>query len=279
LHSLGVQSALNICSFCAINTLKNFISNCFLSKIYQSKDWLPPGGKEKGMGNSMVALKTADEVKAVIAELAKNKKTNLFRCLWAMQFESALRFGDAVKLTWDQFAEGKTHLSIKQEKTGKLHKVTITPAMRSIVQARREEAADRPKFSDYIFSLSDLRSKGLPVSHNAVLTEYGKCGRRAGFQDVGSHTPRKSKAVYCLRTVLHWNTSQNCWAKQTLPQRYFTSGSHKRLRTRYQKSFLLGRNGNDEKMHNISFEFVGPAGISANGGKRRPHQDAVNRTV
>ena len=156
------------------------------------------------MGNAMVALKTADEVKAVSAELARNTKTNLFRCLWAMQFESALRFSDVVKLTGDQFAEGKTHLIIIQQKKtrkgadGKPIKpqplrVAITPAMRSIVQARREEAADRPCFGDYIFSLSDLRSKGQPVSHNAVLTEYGKCGRRAGFQDVGSHTPRKSK--------------------------------------------------------------------------------------
>ncbi|MBR7459808.1 integrase, partial [Klebsiella quasipneumoniae] len=30
------------------------------------------------MGNAMVALKSADEVKAVSAELAKNKRTNLF---------------------------------------------------------------------------------------------------------------------------------------------------------------------------------------------------------
>lgn len=145
------------------------------------------------MGNAMIALKTADEVKAVSAMLARNTKTNLFRCLWAMQFESALRFSDVVKLTWELFAEGKTHLTIRQEKTGKLHKVAITQAMRSIVRARLEEAADRPCFGDYIFSLSDLRSKGQPVSHNAVLTEYGKCGRRAGFQEVGSHTPRKSK--------------------------------------------------------------------------------------
>ncbi|HBW0854208.1 TPA: integrase [Klebsiella pneumoniae] len=156
------------------------------------------------MGNAMIALKTADEVKAVSAELARNTRTNLFRCLWAMQFESALRFSDVVKLTWDQFAEGKTHLLIIQQKktrTGadgalvkpKPLKIAITPAMRSIVQARREEAAGRPLFGEYIFSLSDLRSKGQPVSHNAVLTEYGKCGRRAGFQDVGSHTPRKSK--------------------------------------------------------------------------------------
>lgn len=39
------------------------------------------------MGNAMIALKTAEEVKAVSAELARNTKTNLFRCLWAMQFE------------------------------------------------------------------------------------------------------------------------------------------------------------------------------------------------
>ncbi|MDU4226903.1 tyrosine-type recombinase/integrase [Klebsiella grimontii] len=172
---------------------KALFNHLFLIKNKSTKRLQPHGDKEKIMGNAMVALKTAEEVKAVSAELARNTKTNLFRCLWAMQFESALRFGDAVKLTWDQFAEGKTHLSIKQEKTGKLHKVAITPAMRSIVQARREEAADRPKFGEYIFSLSDLRSKGKPVSHNAVLTEYGKCGRRAGFLDVGSHTPRKSK--------------------------------------------------------------------------------------
>lgn len=172
---------------------KALFNHLFLIKNKSTERLQPHGGKEKIMGNAMVALKTAEEVKAVSAELARNTKTNLFRCLWAMQFESALRFGDAVKLTWDQFADGKTHLSIKQEKTGKLHKVAITPAMRSIVQARREEAADRPKFGDCIFSLSDLRSKGQPVSHNAVLTEYGKCGRRAGFLDVGSHTPRKSK--------------------------------------------------------------------------------------
>lgn len=58
----------------------------------------------------------------------------------------------------------------------------FTPAMRFIVQARREEAAGRPLFGEYIFSLSDLRSKGQPVSYNAVLTEHGKCGGRPGFQ-------------------------------------------------------------------------------------------------
>ena len=178
------------------------------------------------MGNAMVALKTADEVKAVSAELAKNKKTNLFRCLWAMQFESALRFGDAVKLTWDQFAEGKTHLSIKQEKTGKIHKVAITPAMRSIVQARREEAADRPKFGDYIFSLSDLRSKGKPVSHNAVLTEYGKVSR---MWEVIHHA--RAKAAFSLRTAHRWSTSQSCWARPTRLRPCFTSGSRRRRLT------------------------------------------------
>lgn len=145
------------------------------------------------MGNCVTALKGVEDVKAVAGQLARNTRTNLFRCLWAMQFESALRFSDAVNLTWDQFDAGKTHLTIMQEKTGKAVKIRITDAMRAIVKARHDEASQRPCFGDFVFSLSDLRSKGKPVSLNAVLTEFAKCGRRAGFMDVGTHTPRKSK--------------------------------------------------------------------------------------
>lgn len=228
----------------------------------------------ENMGNAMVALKTADEVKAVSAELAKNKKTNLFRCLWAMQFESALRFGDAVKLTWDQFAEGKTHLSIKQEKTGKIHKVAITPAMRSIVQARREEAADRPKFGDYIFSLSDLRSKGKPVSHNAVLTEYGKCGRRAGFQDVGSHTPRKSKGRILFENGAPLEHITKLLGQANPASTLFYIGFTQETADTLAGEYSLGRNGNDEKMHNISVNSFGPAGMSAS--TRRMDHDATH---
>ena len=59
-----------------------------------------------------------------------------------MYSENILRFGDAVKLTWDQLAEGKTHLIIKHKKTGKLYKVTITPATRYNVPIRWEAALD-----------------------------------------------------------------------------------------------------------------------------------------
>ena len=90
-----------------------------------------------------MALETADEVKAVSAELAKNKKTNLFRCLWAMQFESTLRFGDTVKLTWDQFAEGKTHLTIKQEKRGNFTKSLLPRlcALSSKLAGKKQQTA------------------------------------------------------------------------------------------------------------------------------------------
>lgn len=203
------------------------------------------------MGNAMVALKTADEVKAVSAELAKNTKTNLFRCLWAMQYESALRFSDVVKLTWDQFAEGKTHLLIIQQKKTrkgvdgtpvkpKPLKIAITPAMRSIVQARREEAADRPNFGEYIFSLSDLRSKGQPVSHNAVLTEYGKCGRRAGFQDVGSHTPRKSKGRILFESGLALEQISNLLGHSSPASTLFYIGFTQETADTISEEFSLG---------------------------------------
>ncbi|MEH4661393.1 tyrosine-type recombinase/integrase [Phytobacter diazotrophicus] len=203
------------------------------------------------MGNAMVALKSADEVKAVSAELAKNKRTNLFRCLWAMQFESALRFSDVIKLTWDQFAEGKTHLLIIQQKKTrkgvdgtpvkpKPLKIAITPDMRSIVQARREEAADRPNFGEYIFSLSDLRSKGQPVSHNAVLTEYGKCGRRAGFQDVGSHTPRKSKGRILFESGLPLEQISNLLGHSSPASTLFYIGFTQETADTISEEFSLG---------------------------------------
>jgi len=96
----------------------------------------------------------------------------------------------AMKVKWVDFAGKKACLTIKQEKNGKCHKATT---ISSIVQARRQEAKDSPNFGAYIFSLSYLRSKGQPVSHNAVLTEFGKCGSRAGFLNIGSHTSCKSK--------------------------------------------------------------------------------------
>ena len=51
--------------------------------------------------------------------------------------------------------------------------------------------------------------------------------------------------------------------------RYFTSGSRRRRRTRYRKNFLLGRNGGDEKMHSLRFNFVGSAALPTTDGIRR----------
>lgn len=145
------------------------------------------------MGNAVAALKTMQDVGKVAEELKKHRRSNLFYCLWVMQFESALRFSDATLLKWDDFAEGKTHINIVQQKTGNTVKIKITDTMRNMVQLRQDEAKERPLFNEFVFSLADLRSKGQPVSHNAVLEAYSAAGRRCGFKEVGSHTPRKSR--------------------------------------------------------------------------------------
>ncbi|WP_182057883.1 tyrosine-type recombinase/integrase [Pantoea sp. ME81] len=145
------------------------------------------------MGNAVAALKTMHDVGRVAEELKKHRRSNLFYCLWVMQFESALRFSDATLLKWEDFAEGKTHINIVQQKTGNRVEIKITETMRKVVELRRAEAESRPLLNDYVFSLADLRSKGQPVSHNAVLEAFSSAGRRCGFKEVGSHTPRKSK--------------------------------------------------------------------------------------
>lgn len=149
-----------------------------------------------------VALKSAEDVKAVAAELRRNTRTNLFYCAWVMQYESALRISDLLTLTWSQFSAGKTHIEVKQQKSKrkaapnkkvKPLRIKITDTMRKIVEMRREEQSTMPVKTDFIFSKGDLRSRGNAVTRNTVFTEFSKIGRRVGFSNVGCHTPRKSK--------------------------------------------------------------------------------------
>jgi len=145
------------------------------------------------MGKAVASLKSITDVKKVAKILKDNRATNLFYGLWVMQYETALRFSDAVSLKWSDFSLSATHIHLKQQKTGKNLKVLITDTMRQIVSERLEEASGREMFGEYVFSLSDKRSKGAPISHNPVLEAYGKAGRRSGLLEVGTHTPRKSK--------------------------------------------------------------------------------------
>ena len=138
------------------------------------------------------ALKSADEVKAVAAELQRNTTTNLFYCLWVFMYESGLRISDVLKLKYED-VEGQSHLKVKQEKTGNVVRPKVTAAMLSVVAERKAEQAKMPVATDYIFSAATLRSRGNPVTRNTVFTEFGKMGRRAGFSNVGCHTPRKSR--------------------------------------------------------------------------------------
>jgi hypothetical protein len=74
--------------------------------------------------------------------------------------------------------------------------------MLSVVAQRKAEQAKMPVATDYIFSAATLRSKGHAVTRNTVFAEFGKMGRRAGFSNVGCHTPRKSRGRVMFDGVL-----------------------------------------------------------------------------
>ena len=107
------------------------------------------------------ALKSADEVKAVAAELQRNTTTNLFYCLWVFMYESGLRISDVLRLKYED-VEGQSHLKVKQEKTGNVVRPKVTAAMLSVVAQRKAEQATMPVKTDFIFSKGDLRSKATP---------------------------------------------------------------------------------------------------------------------
>ena len=104
------------------------------------------------------ALKSADDVKAVAAELQRNTTTNLFYCLWVFMYESGLRISDVLKLKYED-VEGQSHLKVRQEKTGNVVRPKVTAAMLSVVAQRKAEQAKMPVATDYIFSAATLRSR------------------------------------------------------------------------------------------------------------------------
>lgn len=176
------------------------------------------------------ALKSADHVKAVAAELQRNNTTNLFYCLWVFMYESGLRISDVLKLKYED-VEGQSHLKVKQEKTGNVVRPKVTASMLSVVAQRKAEQAKMPVATDYIFSAATLRSRGNPVTRNTVFAEFGKMGRRAGFSNVGCHTPRKVGAEFYSRMGCRLNRSPISRDEQIHGQRCITSGMVRMCRT------------------------------------------------
>jgi integrase len=137
--------------------------------------------------NVVNGCKTVGEVKAVAVELAKQGKGNpIYRDAWLLGFELMLRVSDLRELRYDD-VQGD-HVSITQQKTGKVVRVRLTDTAKRIIAARREANPSHV----YILQLDSKRSVGKPVSRSKLHEEISRAGYKLGLK-LSTHSMRKSK--------------------------------------------------------------------------------------
>ncbi|EGZ7137564.1 tyrosine-type recombinase/integrase [Escherichia coli] len=141
------------------------------------------------MSGISTALKSKEEFLKV-AKLLEQLPSNNMYCIWIMQWETALRISDTLSLKYSDFKDG--YLTVKQQKTDNVLRIKITDTMQKMIAMRKQEQGGEGA-SEYLFCPMTTKAKGLPVTRNTVYVAFNKYGRRAGFLNVGTHTPRKSK--------------------------------------------------------------------------------------
>ncbi|CAI0894819.1 tyrosine-type recombinase/integrase [Serratia quinivorans] len=131
--------------------------------------------------------KNIEEVKAVANELAKQGKGNmLYRDAWLLGFELMLRVSDLRDLRYED-VKGD-HVSIIQQKTGKVVRVRLTDSAKRLIAARKEANPNHV----YILQLDSKRSTGKPVSRSKLHEEISHAGNKLGL-NLSTHSMRKSK--------------------------------------------------------------------------------------
>ena len=175
------------------------------------------------------ALKSADEVKAVAAELQRNPTTNLFYCLWVFMYESGLRISDVLKLKYED-VEGQSNLKVKQEKTGNVVRPKVTAAMLSWHNARQNKPLCQCRRISFLArAISVAKATPSPVTRYSL-----SLGRWDVEQDslmLAAIRREKVGAESYLKMQCRLKLSPTSWGRQIHAQPCTTSGLVRTCRT------------------------------------------------
>lgn len=106
--------------------------------------------------------------------------------LFVMGINTGLRISDLLKLRIAD-VRGRTHVEIKEQKTGKVKRFPIMGALQSLI----EEYTKNKPLSDYLFKSRNGDNR--PLTRVMAYMIINKACRACGIQDkVGTHTLRKT---------------------------------------------------------------------------------------
>ncbi|CAI1114694.1 tyrosine-type recombinase/integrase [Serratia quinivorans] len=138
------------------------------------------------------ALRSKEEIqefKTLLVEM--NNGNTLYRDLFIFLSHTGYRISDALLVEFPHIKGDE--LEVREQKTGKVRRVKLHPAVLTMIAERRE----RSPHHVFLFEVETNRAKGKAVSRQSVSKAFRETGERLG-RKVGTHTGRKTLgyAVY-----------------------------------------------------------------------------------
>jgi len=137
---------------------------------------------------SVAAVKTTDQISTVSHMLEKHGG-EIYRDIWQLGLNLALRISDLLNLTYEEFAGGET-ITVIEQKTGKSRTIKLNEKAQTIVKQRQ---ALNPT-DKYVFQSVGNRAKKLqkPLSRETVARKFAEVGEIIGVH-LGTHSMRKTR--------------------------------------------------------------------------------------
>jgi len=137
---------------------------------------------------SVAAVKTTDQI-SVVSHMLEKHGGEIYRDIWQLGLNLALRITDLLGLTYDDF-DGSDTITVVEKKTGKSRIIKLNEKAQTII-ARR--SADNPN-DQFVFQAKSNRAKSLnkPIARGSVARKFAEVGDIVGVH-LGTHSMRKTR--------------------------------------------------------------------------------------
>ena len=137
---------------------------------------------------SVSAVKSTEQISTVSHMLEKHGG-EIYKDIWQLGLNVALRISDLLNLTYLDFAGGET-ITVIEQKTGKSRTIKLNEKAQTIVKQRQVLNQN----DKYLFQSVGNRAKKLqkPLSRETVARKFAEVGEIIGVH-LGTHSMRKTR--------------------------------------------------------------------------------------
>lgn len=137
---------------------------------------------------SVAAIKTTDQI-SVVSHMLEKHGGEVYRDIWQLGLNLALRISDLLSLTYDDFTNGDT-ITVVEKKTGKTRTIKLNEKAQTIV-ARRSATYPEDQFLFQAKS-NNTKNRIKPLARESVARKFAEVGEIVGVH-LGTHSMRKTR--------------------------------------------------------------------------------------